>query len=154
MKNKFIYDNSQDKYKIKKSLIAEIEYTLNTALYLEGIHKLCEISISFTDDDGIHALNKQYRDKDMPTDVLSFPMYDDISESREVITPLGDIVINLQRAELQAQQLGHSMNREIVFLCVHSLLHLLGYDHEISEEEDERMCQRQREIIGRVYGNE
>ncbi len=152
MKNKFYYDNTQNNYKIKKSLIAEIEYVLNTALTLEGVNKLCEISLTFTDDDGIQELNRQYRDKDMPTDVLSFPMYDDISRCKESILTLGDIVINIQRADVQANQLGNTLHREIAFLCVHSLLHLLGYDHEISEDEDERMCEQQREIIKKVYG--
>ncbi len=88
----------------------------------------------------------------MPTDVLSFPMYDDISRCKESILTLGDIVINIQRADVQANQLGNTLHREIAFLCVHSLLHLLGYDHEISEDEDERMCEQQREIIKKVYG--
>ncbi len=154
MKNRFYYDNKQNKHKVTRVLIAEIEYAINTALAAEKVNKLCEISVTFTDDEGIRELNSQYRDKDMPTDVLSFPMYDDISECKESTVTLGDIVINLQRAQLQAEQLGHSLNRETVFLCIHSILHLLGYDHEVSSQEDERMCERQREIIGSVYGNE
>ncbi len=154
MKNKLYYDNSQDEYKITRALITEIEYAVNTALRLENMYKLCEISLTFTNDEGIRRLNREYRDKDTPTDVLSFPMYDDISECRENTIALGDIVINMQRADIQAEQLEHSLNREVVFLCIHSVLHLLGYDHELSEAEDERMCERQRIIIERVYGNE
>ncbi len=154
MKNKFYYNNTQTEYGITRLLIAEIEYAVNTALLSEDVKKPCDISITFTNDSGIQELNCEYRNKNIPTDVLSFPMYNNISECKENTVTLGDIVINMQRADIQAKQLEHSLNREVVFLCIHSVLHLLGYDHEISPFEDERMCERQRIIIERVYGHE
>ena len=97
-------------------------------------------------------LNREYREKDAATDVLSFPMYeaDELPKGGdadgETVT-LGDIVLSVERAAEQAAELGHSTEREIAFLCIHSTLHLLGYDHERGEEEDEDMCRRQREIL-------
>lgn len=155
MKNKFYFNDEQNMLVVSKTLKAEIEYCVDLTLLLENVKKTCEISVTFTDDDGIKELNAKYRNKDMPTDVLSFPMYygkDDIEACPDDVIALGDIVINVRRAAEQARELEHSLNREICFLCVHSTLHLLGYDHEIGEAEDEEMCRKQKNIIGRVYG--
>ncbi len=95
-----------------------------------------EISITFVDDEEIRELNAQYRDIDKVTDVLSFPQFestDDLPEEGEII--LGDVVLNVEQAKRQTEEYGHSEDREIIYLFVHSLLHLLGYDHM---EEDER----------------
>ena len=112
-----------------------------------------EVSVTLCDNEYVRKLNKKYRGKDSATDVLSFPMYDngefDMSECISGAM-LGDIVISLERAEEQARELGHGFLREIAFLAVHSTLHLLGYDHERSEKDDEAQCKAQREIIENV----
>ena len=109
-----------------------------------------EVSMTFTDNEGIRTLNRLYRQIDKPTDVLSFPMFDFADEEETVEGALGDIVISLERAKEQAEAFGHSFEREVAFLCVHSMLHLLGYDHELGEEEDIDMRRRQREIVARL----
>ena len=112
-----------------------------------------EVSITFCDNEYIRCLNNQYRNKDSATDVLSFPIYDngdfDVSECISGAV-LGDIVISLERAREQAKELGHGFLREVAFLAIHSTLHLLGYDHERSAEDEEAQCKAQREIIENV----
>lgn len=105
-----------------------------------------EISLLITDDETIHQLNKEYRQKDRPTDVLSFPMEDDIM--------LGDIVISLDTAKNQAQEREIGLDRETAFLFIHGLLHLLGYDHETSVEDEKEMFALQEEILKKLidYG--
>ena len=143
------FNNSQEgaisyalKMLIRRSVIAALDY--------EGYENDCEISITLTDNKGIHAINKQFRNIDAPTDVLSFPLVE-YEESEEPPVDdgnmLGDIIISLERAEEQANEFGHSFEREVSFLTVHSMLHLLGYDHVNSEEEDMEMRQRQSEIM-------
>lgn len=109
-----------------------------------------EVSVTLCDNAYIRKLNREYRNKDKHTDVLSFPIYDngefDIGECISGAL-LGDIVISLERAAEQAKELGHSFLREVAFLTVHSTLHLLGYDHERSGEEDELQCRIQSEIV-------
>ena len=100
-----------------------------------------ELTVVFTDDSDIQSLNKRYRDKDYPTDVLSFP--DDDPRY------LGDIVISLEKASLQAKEYGHTLNDEVAFLVCHGFLHLNGYDHETSEEEKE-MFSKQNAILDRT----
>ena len=112
-----------------------------------------EVSVTLCDNEYIRRLNKKFRDKDSATDVLSFPMYEngefDIGECISGAM-LGDIVISLERAAEQAKELGHGFLREVAFLAIHSTLHLLGYDHERSKEDDEAQCEAQREIIAEV----
>ena len=105
-----------------------------------------EISLLITDDETIHQLNKEYRQKDRPTDVLSFPMEDDIM--------LGDIVISLDTAKKQALERDINVDREVAFLFIHGLLHLLGYDHETSVEDEKEMFALQEEILKKLidYG--
>ena len=104
----------------------------------------CEISVTFVDMEEIHELNKEYRDVDRPTDVLSFPQFYDLEEEIPEVGEicLGDVVICRDKAAEQAKEFGHSFEREIIYLFVHSVLHLLGYDHM---EEDEKACMRARE---------
>ena len=112
-----------------------------------------EVSVTICDNEYIRALNKQFRDKDSATDVLSFPLYDGGEfDMNECISGarLGDIVISLERAIEQAKELGHGTLREVAFLAIHSTLHLLGYDHELSTEHEEAQCRAQREIIAEV----
>lgn len=105
-----------------------------------------EVSLTLTDDEGIHELNREYRGVDRPTDVLSFPQFE-ADEEIEYGATLGDIVISLPRMAEQAASFGHSQKREFCFLFVHGLLHLLGYDHEISEDEEKLQFGRQQQIL-------
>ena len=129
---------------------------IKAALEAEGFFESTEISLTFCDGPYIRALNATYRQKDAETDVLSFPMFDEDEEDAldEEIIPLGDIVLNVDRAAEQARELSHSHLREMAFLAVHSTLHLLGYDHERGEAEDEDMCARQKRIMAALAEKE
>ena len=148
MKLKIYFENLQHKIAVGYQLKILMRRAVEATLAYEGIDNDVEVSITFTDDESIHCLNLKYRGIDRPTDVLSFPLEEDIKNSR-VRGPimLGDIVISLERAVAQAEEYGHSFQREAAFLCIHSMLHLLGYDHELGEVEDADMRRRQREII-------
>ena len=134
-------------YKLRMLLRRAI---LETLAYENVDIKSPEVSMTFTDNEGIRELNRVHRDIDRATDVLSFPMFDFEDESGELEGALGDIVISLERAQEQAETFGHSFEREVAFLCVHSMLHLLGYDHELGEKEDMDMRRRQSEIMTRL----
>ena len=148
MKLKIYFENLQHKIAVGYQLKILMRRAVEATLAYEGICNDVEVSITFTDDESIHSLNLEYRGIDRPTDVLSFPLEEDIKNSR-VRGPimLGDIVISLERAVAQAEEYGHSFQRETAFLCIHSMLHLLGYDHELGDVEDADMRRRQREII-------
>ena len=123
---------------------------IKAALEYEDFSQPVRISVTFTDNEGIRELNRVYREKDSETDVLSFPQYDfsaGETPDPDFRCPLGDIVLSLERARVQAREIGHGYRREVAFLTVHSGLHLLGYDHERSTEDEEEMCRRQREIM-------
>lgn len=126
-----------------------VREAVRATLLYEAFSADAEVSVTFCDGPYIRELNATYREKDAETDVLSFPMYEadeEVPLDGEAVL-LGDIVLNLDRAGTQAAELGHSTLREVAFLTVHSTLHLLGYDHELSEEDEEDMCRRQREIM-------
>ncbi len=125
-----------------------VKAAIGAALDFEDFTADCEVSVTFTDNEKIHALNREYRDVDRPTDVLSFPLYEG-AELGQAFGPvaLGDIVLSLERAKSQAEEYGHSLEREVAFLTVHSTLHLLGYDHETSEEDEKDMFARQNAIM-------
>ena len=150
MSNKVLITNKQKKVKIPSGLRILIRRSCNAVLEFEGFEQPAEISVTFVDNDRIHELNKQYRNKDMPTDVLSFPMGEngqyDIDEDNGCKV-LGDIVISMQRAMEQAELYGHSLQREVAYLTVHSMLHLLGYDHEGSGLEAVRMREREEAVL-------
>ncbi len=131
-----------------------IRDAIEETLFYERFLRDTEISVTLCDNESIRALNARYRQKDAATDVLSFPLYEreELEEETDGTVELGDIVLSVERAAAQAKELGHSTDREIAFLCVHSTLHLLGYDHERSAEEDEEMCRRQREIMEKIEG--
>ncbi len=124
------------------------------ALEFMGFIRDCDISVTVTDNVHIHELNREYRGVDRPTDVLSFPMYSfadgDMPEEGPAPIVLGDIVISAERAKEQAAEYGHSFQREISFLTVHSVLHLLGYDHEVSEKAEKEMFSLQDKIMDRL----
>ena len=135
---------------IDKSLLEEI---LRAADIVGEIYSVenCELSITLTDDENIHALNKKFRGVDRATDVLSFAFRE--SDEPEIIDAdfeiLGDVIISLERAKVQAEEFGHSFLREVIFLEVHGLLHLLGYDH-IDDDERQEMENEQRFIMNKL----
>lgn len=140
--------------RVPLGLLLAVTNAIKTALVYEEFHQPARISVTFTDNEGIRALNREYREKDAATDVLSFPQYDFAAgETPDPDFPceLGDIVISLERARAQAKELGHGYKRETAFLAVHSVLHLLGCDHERSSEDEEEQCRRQREIMALLY---
>lgn len=150
MKLKVYFNNDQEQVPVDGGLRSLIRSAILKTLQFENFSADCEVSVTFTDNAGIHALNNEYRGKDVPTDVLSFPMFDFTVEKipdGEASLPLGDIVISLERAKEQAEEFGHSFRREAAFLTVHSMLHLLGYDHEISPKADKEMRTKQRAVL-------
>lgn len=112
-----------------------------------------QVSVTLVDNEGIRALNNEHRGIDRATDVLSFPLGDDDGFDTDPETGailLGDIVLSLERAKEQAEEYGHSYRREVAFLLAHSLFHLLGYDHEISEEEEKLHFAKQEKILDKL----
>lgn len=140
--------NDQKKIKMTPDLRRLVKRAVLAVLDFEDFGRRAEVSVTFTDNEGIHALNREYRNVDRPTDVLSFPLSDgeDYDTDGDAVL-LGDIVISLERAQTQAEEYGHSFEREVAFLTVHSMLHLLGYDHETSPEYERDMFARQDEIL-------
>lgn len=151
MKLMIYFDDSQNKIKVTYALELLLRRAIEATLGYERVNGGCEVSLTFTDDEGIRELNSRYRNIDRATDVLSFPQIDfgtdgvDLSDNSYKI--LGDIVISLERARAQAAEIGHSLEHEAAFLCVHSTLHLLGYDHVTSEADEKIMFGKQKEII-------
>ena len=140
--------NDQKKIKMTPDLRRLVKKAVLATLEFEDFGRRAEVSVTFTDNEKIHALNREYRNVDRPTDVLSFPLSDgeDYDTDGDAVL-LGDIVISLERAQTQAEEYGHSFEREVAFLTVHSMLHLLGYDHETSPEDERDMFARQDEIL-------
>ena len=117
---------------------ALIRRTIRTALAAEGLTAPCEVDVLLTDDDGIHEINRELRQVDRPTDVLSFPEFEltpgqlpgpEDADPGTGLIPLGDLVLSMERVAAQAREYGHSKRRELSYLVTHSVLHLLGYDH-------------------------
>ena len=117
---------------------ALIRRTIRTALAAEGLTAPCEVDVLLTDDDGIHEINRELRQVDRPTDVLSFPEFEltpgqlpgpEDADPGTGLIPLGDMVLSMERVSAQAREYGHSKRRELSYLVTHSVLHLLGYDH-------------------------
>lgn len=143
--------NDQDKVELTPALRSLAKKVITAALDYQEIDFPVEVSLTFTDDENIHKLNLEYRGKDSATDVLSFPLFEngEIEYDDESGEPcaIGDIVISLERAVAQADEYGHSLEREVGFLCVHSVLHLLGFDHEVSKEDEEYMNETCEEVL-------
>ena len=155
MSLRIYFQNDQKKHRIHYQLQMLIRHTILETLDYEGMENDVEVSVTFVDDEGIRELNNRFRKLDKPTDVLSFPLLDYEGESEEpffdeLCNNLGDIVISLERAMVQANEFGHSFEREVAFLTAHSMLHLLGYDHELSDEDDADMRARQNDIMERL----
>lgn len=124
-----------------------LEEVLQAAGKMEEVAADREVEFVLTNDVEIHKLNREYRSKDAPTDVLSFAW----EESEELFPGedqmLGQIIVSLDRAKEQAKEYGHSLEREMAFLSIHGLLHLLDYDHEIGPAEEKQMRKREKEIL-------
>ena len=150
MKVTYYITNEQEKIEFLPEYEELIKKAVEGTLAYEGIDRNCEVSVTFTDNESIRELNREYRDIDRETDVLSFPMedMDELDGDGEAV--LGDVVISLEKAKEQAKEYGHSLEREISFLCVHSCLHLLGYDHETGEEDEKEMFGKQEEILKKI----
>ena len=131
------FKDEQEKIEVRAAMRSIVRKAIFNTLAYDGFEKQ------------IRELNNQYRNKDCATDVLSFPMFDNFSEMEMLPEPvlLGDIVISLERAMIQGHHLYHSIYHEVAFLAVHSTLHLLGYDHETSKEDEEVMFAKQKEIM-------
>ncbi|SUV12522.1 putative metalloprotease [Priestia megaterium] len=129
----------------------ELEQLLEAAAIYENLQEDAEVSVTFVDNDRIQEINHQYRHKNQPTDVISFALEEMGEDEMQIIGDemprvLGDIVISIPKAHEQAEEYHHSFMRELGFLTVHGFLHLLGYDHETSEDEKE-MFTRQKDIL-------
>ncbi len=149
-KIRVIIENRQKTVKIPTGLRMLIRRCCNAVLRMEKFEGPAEISVTFVDNQQIRKLNAQYRKKDVETDVLSFPMgengvYDINHDTGAKI--LGDVVLSMEKAEEQANQFGHSLEREVGYLTAHSVLHLLGYDHENGGIERVRMREKEEQVM-------
>ncbi len=139
---------------------ARIRRTIKAALAAEGVDFPCEVDVLLTDDAGIRAINREMRQVDRPTDVLSFPEFElrpgelpDPSVDADPgsgLVALGDMVISMERVAAQAKEFGHARRRELSYLVVHSVLHLLGYDHMDEGPKKARMREREEAILAEL----
>ncbi|MBR6014311.1 MAG: rRNA maturation RNase YbeY [Selenomonadaceae bacterium] len=146
-----LIDKTPENLEVEKNIESEIIRAAETVGKIYGVEN-SEISITLTDDKNIHELNKKYRGIDRPTDVLSFA-FRESGEPKildEEFETLGDIIISVERAKIQAEEFGHSFLREIIFLEVHGLLHLLGYDH--MEENDRIEMETEQKFVMEKIG--
>lgn len=152
-KVKIYFSNRQKETELPKGLRTNIRKCCEEALSEEQIEDDAEVSVTVVDNAEIRELNREHRDKDSVTDVLSFPMGEDGEFDVNPDTGrimLGDIVISAPKAKEQAQEYGHSLMRELCFLATHSMFHLLGYDHEVSEEEEKIMFDKQNKVLEKL----
>lgn len=159
MQVNIIIDNVQDKIIITEYINNLLKRAVELCLKQENFKINSEISILLVDNERIRDINSNFRNKDMPTDVLSFPIVEIINgklspdagdfDMNDNILMLGDIVISLEMAEQQAEEYGHSFERELAFLMTHGVYHLLGYNHE-DEEEESRMLQKQEAVLEKM----
>lgn len=150
MNLKIDFCNRQRKEQVGDDLRGLVAGALRAAFEYEGLEGDAEVSVTFVSDAGIRRFNREYRGIDRATDVLSFPLFEggdfeDAFDGEEY--QLGDVVLSLERARAQSELYGHSFEREVAFLCVHSALHLMGYDHERGESDEQDMRRRQRDIM-------
>ncbi len=150
MHNKVYITNQQNAVKIPTGIRILIRRSCNAVLETEGFDRPAEISVTFVDNAHIAQLNAQYRNKPVETDVLSFPLgsdgkYDVNEETGAAM--LGDVVISMEKAMEQANIYGHSLQREVAFLTVHSVLHLLGYDHVEGGLAEVRMREKEEQVL-------
>ena len=146
-KIRVIISNSQKEVKIPTGLRMLVRRCCNAVLRMENFQGAAEVSVTFANNEQIHELNKMHRNVDAPTDVLSFPMGEDGKYDIDPATNAkihGDIVISMEKAVEQAERFGHTLQREVGYLTAHSMLHLLGYDHE---EPLEKVHMREKEEL-------
>ncbi|GIM44754.1 endoribonuclease YbeY [Collibacillus ludicampi] len=147
---------------VEMDLPVDVDDLLTKAIMAAASYEGCEtvdVAVTIVDDETIRELNRTYRNKDASTDVLSFAMNESIEDEPDIVyddledeieeQPLGDIVISLPTAIRQAEEYGHSLERELAFLAIHGFLHLLGYDH-MNEEDEKEMFSRQRAILEQI----
>ena len=144
----------------EKRVSALIRKVIRESLAAEGIQFPCEVNVLLTDDAGMQEINREQREIDAPTDVLSFPVWEffpgeriesaEFSEAGTGLVVLGDMVLNLVRMYAQAAEYGHSKERELCYLVVHSVLHLLGYDHLDKGAQKQKMRRREEEILQKI----
>ena len=145
----------EEGYTVPEELLKKMTEAAEYVIGTENLQKLdkerCQLSVTFVGLEEIHELNREYRGVDRPTDVLSFPQFEDISEELPEVGEicLGDVVICEEKAREQATEYGHSFERELVYLFTHSVLHLLGYDH-MEEAEKQEMRAREEEIMRHI----
>lgn len=147
---KVLITNRQKEVKIPSGIRLLIRRCCHAVLIEENFNDSAEVSVSFVTNEQIRQLNAEFRKKDMPTDVLSFPLGENGVYDRNMETDammLGDIVISVEKAVEQAKIYGHSLQREIGFLTVHSMLHLLGYDHELGGIEQVHMREKEESVL-------
>lgn len=142
-------ENAQDKIVLENSVLKRLQEGLNSVARLNDLSEEAEVDVTIVDDEEIHTLNREYRGMDKPTDVLSFALDEDMDDSDEpelVGGPeehlFGDIIISAETALRQAEEYGHGLEREMTYLAVHGMFHLLGYDHMTEEE---KMVMRAKE---------
>ena len=153
-----------DRFSLKRVLVGSIiKKCIVKTLEAEGVRIGCEINVLITNDQGIQGINRAIRNIDKPTDVLSFPMFtltpgelpedwSDYTDPDTQLCPLGDMAISMERAAAQANEFGHSLRREVGYLTIHSVLHLLGYDHLDEGEQKKQMRQREESIAATISG--
>ncbi len=146
-------EDTQEKIALEQKVLTRLEEGLQAVARLNGLPEAAEVDVTIVDDEEIHALNREYRDMDKPTDVLSFALDEDSEESDEpelVGGPeehlYGDIIISAETALRQAEEYGHGLEREMTYLAVHGMFHLLGYDH-MTEEEKSVMRAKEEEAL-------
>ncbi len=153
MEHQILLESEVDGGEVHEALLQRV---INAALEAEGVDVPCEVNVLITDDEAIHAINLEQRDVDRPTDVLSFPMFElqpgelpdeDWADPDTGLVPLGDMVISLERCAAQAEEFGHPLERELAYLAVHSVLHLLGYDHMDDGPMKAQMRGREEKIL-------
>ena len=138
---------------------ALIRKVIRTALAAEGVTAACEVDVLLTDDENIHAINRDMREVDRATDVLSFPEFDlhpgelpteEDADPGTGLVPLGDMVISMEHMAAQAKEYGHSQRRELAYLVTHSVLHLLGYDHLDEGPQKKQMREREEAVLAEL----
>jgi probable rRNA maturation factor len=152
-KIRVVIENKQKVVKIPTGIRMLIRRCCNAVLVMEKFEGNAEVDVSIVSDEQIQAINAEHRKLDMPTDVLSFPLGENGEYDIDPATGaklLGDIVISLERAEAQAEEYGHSFQREVGYLTVHSMLHLLGYDHVEGGLEAVRMREKEEAVMRSV----
>lgn len=148
------FENDQERIALSEYMEKRLHDGLNAVAHLHGLDDMTEVDITIVDDEEIHTLNREYRNVDRPTDVLSFALDEGEEDEPELIDGpeehlLGDIIISAETAQRQGEEFGHGLEREIVYLAVHGLLHLLGYDH-MTDEDKKIMRAKEEEALREI----